>query len=110
MLKLNRKGEIEMNIQALMKQAQSLQKDMLKSKEEIDKMEFTSTKDLVTVKVNGKKEVLKVDIQKDDDFSVDDLEILEDMIMVALNDAFKQVDKETEKKMGKYANAMPGLF
>ena len=99
-----------MNIQALMKQAQSLQKDMLKSKEEIDKIEFTSTKDLVTVKVNGKKEVLKVDIQKDDDFSVDDLEILEDMIMVALNDAFKQVDKETEKKMGKYANAMPGLF
>ena len=73
-------------------------------------MEFTSTKDLVTVKVNGKKEVLKVDIQKDDDFSVDDLDILEDMIMVALNDAFKQVDKETEKKMGKYANAMPGLF
>lgn len=99
-----------MNIQALMKQAQSLQKDMLKSKEEIDKMEFTSNKDLVTVKVNGKKEVLKVDIQKDDDFSVDDLDILEDMIMVALNDAFKQVDKETEKKMGKYANAMPGLF
>ena len=99
-----------MNIQALMKQAQSLQKDMLKSKEEIDKMEFTSTKDLVTVKVNGKKEVLKVDIQKDDDFSVEDLDILEDMIMVALNDAFKQVDKETEKKMGKYANAMPGLF
>ena len=99
-----------MNIQALMKQAQSLQKDMLKSKEEIDKMEFTSTKDLVTGKVNGKKEVLKVDIQRDDDFSVDDLEILEDMIMVALNDAFKQVDKETEKKMGKYANAMPGLF
>lgn len=99
-----------MNIQALMKQAQSLQKDMLKSKEEIDKMEFTSTKDLVTVKVNGKKEVLKVDIQRDDDFSVDDLDILEDMIMVALNDAFKQVDKETENKMGKYANAMPGLF
>ena len=99
-----------MNIQALMKQAQSLQKDMLKSKEEIDKMEFTSTKDSVTVKVNGKKEVLKVDIQRDDDFSVDDLDILEDMIMVALNDAFKQVDKETEKKMGKYANAMPGLF
>lgn len=99
-----------MNIQALMKQAQSLQKDMLKSKEEIDKMEFTSTKDLVTIKVNGKKEVLKVDIQRDNDFSVDDLDILEDMIMVALNDAFKQVDKETEKKMGKYANAMPGLF
>lgn len=99
-----------MNMQALMRQAQSLQKDMLKSKEEIDKMEFTSTRDLVTIRVNGKKEVLKVEIKKDEDFSVDDLDILEDMIMVAINDAFKQVDKETEKKMGKYTSAMPGLF
>lgn len=99
-----------MNMQALMRQAQSLQKDMLKSKEEIDKMEFTSTRDLVTVRVNGKKEVLKVEIKKDEDFSVDDLDILEDMIMVAINDAFKQVDKETEKKMGKYTSMMPGLF
>ena len=54
-----------MNIQALMKQAQSLQKDMLKSKEEIDKIEFTSTKDLVTVKVNGKKEVLAINIKEE---------------------------------------------
>ena len=99
-----------MNMQALMRQAQSLQKDMLKSKEEIDKMEFTSTRDLVTVRVNGKKEVLKVEIKRDEDFSVDDLDILEDMIMVAINDAFKQVDKETEKKMGKYTSGMPGLF
>ncbi len=99
-----------MNMQALLRQAQSLQSEMLKNKEEIDKMEFIAEKDLVTVKVNGKKEVLKVNLKKDEDFSVDDLEILEDMIQVALNDAFKQVDKETEKKMGKYAKAMPGLF
>ena len=99
-----------MNIQALMKQAQNLQKEMLKSKNEIDKMEFQSKKDLVTVKVNGKKEVLKITINKDEDFSIDDIEILEEMIQVAINDALEQVDQETERKMGKYANAMPGMF
>ena len=99
-----------MNIQALMKQAQSLQKDMLKSKEEIDKMEFTSTKDLVTVKVNGKKEVLKVDIQKDDDFSVDDLEILEDMIAIAVNDAISKINKDVDSKIGMYGKQLGGLF
>ena len=99
-----------MNMQALMRQAQSLQKDMLKSKEEIDKMEFTATSNLVSVKVNGKKEVLNVKIEARTDFSGDDIDMLEDMIMVAVNEAFKQVDKETEKKMGKYTSMMPGLF
>ena len=99
-----------MNIQALMKQAQSLQKDMLKSKSEVDAMEFTAESSFVTVKVNGKKEVLKVSIKPDSDFDITDMEMLEEMIQVAMNDAFTQVDKMTEKKMGKYANAMPGLF
>ena len=99
-----------MNMQALMRQAQSLQKDMLKSKDEIDKMEFTATSNLVSVKVNGKKEVLNVKIEAPTDFSGDDIDMLEDMIMVAVNEAFKQVDKETEKKMGKYTSMMPGLF
>ncbi len=99
-----------MNMQALMRQAQNLQKDMLKTKEEIDKMEFTSTSSFVTVKVNGKKEVLSVKITPDDDFEVSDIEMLEEMVQIALNDAFKQVDKETEKKMGKYSSMMPGMF
>ena len=99
-----------MNIQALMKQAQSLQKDMMKAKDEIDKMEFTAESSFVTVKVNGKKEVLKVTIKPDEDFSVEDIDILEDMVQVAINDALAQVDKATEQKMGKYANMMPGIF
>ena len=98
-----------MNMQALMRQAQSLQKDMLKSKEEIDKMEFTATSNLVSVKVTGKREVTKVKIDPEA-VDPDDVEMLEDMIMVAVNEAFKQVDKETEKKMGKYTSMMPGLF
>ncbi len=99
-----------MNIQALMKQAQSLQKDMLKTKEEIDKMEFTAESSFVSVKVNGKKEVLKVTIKPDSDFDISDIDMLEDMVQVAVNDALSQVDKMTEQKMGKYSSMMPGMF
>lgn len=99
-----------MNIQALMKQAQTIQKDMMKAKDEVDKTIFTGESSLVKVEVNGKKEVLKVCIDKNQELSADDLEILEDMVVVALNDAFKKVDAEIEKKLGKYTSAMPGLF
>ncbi len=99
-----------MNMQALMRQAQNLQKDMLKTKEEIDKMEFTSTSSFVTVTVNGKKEITNIKIAVDNEFDTSDMELLEEMIQVAVNDALKQVDKVTEKKMGKYSSMIPGLF
>lgn len=98
-----------MNIQAMMKQAQSLQKEMLKVKEEIDKTEFRGESSLVKVTVNGKKEVLKIDISKDESLEADDIEMLEDMLMVAINNAMQQVDDLTERKMGKFGN-MSGLF
>ena len=96
-----------MNIQALMKQAQTLQKDMMKSKEEIDNMIFTGTSSFVTVTVKGDKTIEKVTINNDD-ITSDDKEMIEDMLVVAINDAFKQIDKVTEEKMGKYSNMMPG--
>ncbi len=98
-----------MNIQAMMKQAQKLQSDMMKVKDEIEKMEFSCTNGLVTIKVNGKKEVIDVKIVNDSDFSNDDLEMLQDMIEIAINDVMKQVDKVTEEKMGRFSS-IPGLF
>ncbi len=97
-----------MNIQALMKQAQSLQKDMVKAKDEIDNMIFVGESSFVKVEVKGTKEIVKISI--DGDISNDDKDMLEDMITVAINQAFKQVDDETEKKLGKFSNAMPGMF
>ena len=99
-----------MNIQALMKQAQTMQKDMQKQEEEIERTEFEGESSLVKVKVNGKKEVLSINIENKEKLEKDDLEILEDMIMVALNNAFKKVDDLREKKMSKFTNMMPGLF
>ena len=99
-----------MNMQAMLRQAQNLQKEMMKTKEEIDKMDFTATSSFVTVKVNGKKEILDVKIDIDKDFDISDVEILEEMVQIATNEALKKVDKETEHKMGKYSSMMPGLF
>lgn len=98
-----------MNMQAMLKQAQKLQKDMLATQEEINSKEFTGKSSIVTVKMNGKKELLDVKIDMEQ-IESDDVELLQDMIVVALNDAMKQIDKETESKMGKYTQGMPGLF
>ena len=98
-----------MNIQAIMKQAQKMQKDMMTAKEEIDNMKFESTNSFVTVKGNGKKEITKITIDSES-LDKDDIEMLEDIILVAVNDLNKQVDKVTEQKMGKYTQGMPGLF
>lgn len=99
-----------MNIQAIMKQAQAMQKDMMKAKEEIEQMSFEGSSSFVKVTVNGSKEVLKVEIDRTMDLSNDDLEALEDMILLATNDAMRKVDVKTEEKMGKFGNSIPGLF
>lgn len=98
-----------MNIQAMMKQAQALQKDMLKIKEEVDNTEFVGESSLVKVTVKGTKEVVKVEILSNEGLDADDVEMLQDMIMVAINQANKKVDETLEKKMGKFGN-IPGLF
>ena len=98
-----------MNMQAMLKQAQKLQKDMMETQEKINETEFTGKSSIVTVKMNGKKELLdiKIDMEKIEE---DDIELLQDMIIVAFNDAMKQIDKEIESKMGAYTKGMPGLF
>ena len=88
-----------MNIQAMMKQAQALQRDMLKAKKEIDEKEFVGESSLVKITLLGTKEVKSVKIDSSSDLEKDDIEMLEDMIMVAFNDATKKIDEETEKKM-----------
>lgn len=98
-----------MNIQAMMRQAQKLQQDMMKTKKEIDEKVFTGSSSVVTVEVYGDKRVKSVKIAMEE-CAKEDIEMLEDMLMVALNDAFSKVDKETESKMGKFTNGMPGLF
>lgn len=98
-----------MNIQAMLKQAQKMQKDMLTAKEGIDQKTYESKSGMVTVKSNGKKEVIEVKIDADN-IEKDELELLQDMIVVAINENNKKIDQETESTLGKYTQGMPGLF
>ena len=99
-----------MNMQAMLKQAQKMQKGMLDAQKEIEVMEFEGKSSIVTVKMNGKKQIQSVKIDSES-LDKDEIEMLEDMIIVATNDAMKQVDKITEEKMGVYTKGLPaGLF
>lgn len=91
-----------------MQQAQRMQRDITKKKEEIDKMEFLGKSEWVEIVFNGKREIKSFKILKDE-IDGDDKEMLEDMIMLAIKDAFSKIDKESESKLGSYAS-MSGLF
>ncbi len=97
-----------MNMQQIMQQAQRMQRDITKKKEEIDKMEFLGKSEWVEIVFNGKREIKSFKILKDE-IDGDDKEMLEDMIMIAIKDAFSKIDKESESKLGSYAS-MSGLF
>ena len=97
-----------MNMQAMLRQAQQMQKEMLKAKEEIDNTDFVGESSFVKVTLKGDKTVKQVEIDAET-LDKDDIEALEDMIVVAVNDANKKIDAETQKKMGKFGN-IPGLF
>ena len=99
-----------MNIQSLMQQAQKMQKDITKKKEEIDKTNFEGTSEWVKVEMNGKKEIQSIKILFEGPIEDDDKEALEDMIKIAINNATNKIDKEIESKMGAYGSSLNGLF
>ena len=98
-----------MNIQAMMKQAQALQKDMMKIKNEIDSTDFVGENAMIKITIKGTKEITDVELKVKDSLDSDDIDMLQDMIKSAFNEASKKVDETTEKKMGKFGN-IPGLF
>lgn len=100
------------NMKNMMKQMQQMQKEMQKSQGELEATEFTgvANDDLVKVTMTGKREVLSVEI-KEDIIDPEEKEIIEDLVMIAMNDALSQIDEQTEKVMGKYTNNLniPGF-
>ena len=99
-----------MNMQALMQQAQRMQKDIQKKQEEIQKSEFTGNSELVDITIYGSKKVKSVKLKNMTSFDAEDIDILEDMIKLAMNDAISKVEKETESKLGAYSKQLGGLI
>lgn len=98
-----------MNLQNLMKQAQNMQKNLMKAKEEIDKKIFIGKSELVEIKMNGKKEMVSIEF-KETSLEEDDIEILQDMIILAHNDAVKQIDKEINDKLGSQTGGLSSFM
>lgn len=98
-----------MNMQSIMAQAQKMQRDIAKKKEEIEKTIYEGASEWIKVQINGKKEIIKLNITYTESIDAEDKEILEDMLKIALNDAYQKLDKDLEDKMGSYGN-LGGLF
>ena len=98
-----------MNIQKKMKEAQKIQKEMMAEQTKIEETIYTSKSSIVNVEMKGNKELIKIKIMAEE-IQKDEIEMIEDMILVAINDVIGQINKETETKLGKYTQGMPGIF
>ena len=98
-------GMMPGNMNNLMKQAQKMQRQM-----EENQKAFTATAGggAVEVTVSGKREVTKVKLQEEA-VDPDDIEMLEDLIMAATNEALRKVEEETASVMSKLTGGMGGL-
>lgn len=99
-----------MNMQAMLQQAQRMQKDMQKKQNEIYSTEYTGTSELVEITMTGNKKIKNVKFKNMDNFDKDDLDVLEDMIKIAMNDAIDKIEKDVDKKLGVYGKQLGGLF
>lgn len=85
-----------MNMQQMIMQAQKMQRELQKAQAELAKKEFRASKaGLVTVVVLGSKEIVSIDIDKDG-FDADNKEMIEELIVSALNELFAEIDEENE--------------
>ena len=102
-----------MNQAAMIKQAQKMQQDMLRMQEEMERKTWSATTGggMVTASVNGKHEVVSLTI-KEEAVDPDDVEMLQDMIIAAVNEAMRAADAEASQNMARLTGGMGlgGLF
>ncbi|MBR3997791.1 MAG: YbaB/EbfC family nucleoid-associated protein [Clostridia bacterium] len=104
------------NMQSMIKQAQKMQEDMTALQEDLDTREYEvkAGGGVVTVKINGKLEVLSIDVAPEV-VDPDDIETMTDIIVAAVNEAIKKVNETNSEEMGKITGGLnvpgiPGLF
>ena len=100
----------------MLKQAQKMQEDMQKKQAELEEKEYevSAGGGVVKVKINGRREVLNIDIAPEI-VDPDDIETLSDVIIAAVNEAIKQVETDASEQMGKITGGLgnmglPGMF
>ncbi|MGI6537679.1 MAG: YbaB/EbfC family nucleoid-associated protein [Caldicoprobacterales bacterium] len=102
------------NMNNLMKQAKKMQEQMMKIQEELEEktVEASVGGGVVTVVANGKKEIIEINI-KPEVVDPDDVDMLQDLILAAVNEALRKAEEMAQEEMGKLAGGLgvpPGLF
>ncbi|GAA0502359.1 YbaB/EbfC family nucleoid-associated protein [Salinibacillus aidingensis] len=100
------------NMNNMMKQMQKMQKKMMQAQEELHEKSFEASSGggMVKVVANGKKEITDIDINEEA-VDPDDVEMLQDLVLAAVNDVIKQIEDETNSTMGQFTKGMniPGF-
>jgi DNA-binding protein, YbaB/EbfC family len=103
-------GGMPGNMANLMKQAQKMQKQMEENQKDLEEKEFTASAGggAVNVTVSGKKEITKIKLSPEV-VDPDDIEMLEDLVMAAANEALRKMEEESQATMSKLTGGMGGL-
>lgn len=104
-------GMVPGNMNNLMKQAQRMQRQMEEQQKELEEKEFTATAggSAVTVTMTGKRE-LKSIVLSEEVVDPEDIEMLQDLIVAAVNEVIRQVDEESNSNMAKLTGGLGGGF
>ncbi|MDR0819634.1 MAG: YbaB/EbfC family nucleoid-associated protein [Oscillospiraceae bacterium] len=96
---------------AMLRQAQKMQEEMLKAQTEVEDAEFEAAAGggAVTAKVSGKKELLALTIAPEA-VDPDDTEMLQELVVAAVNEALRKADSAMSDKMGSFTGGLGGLF
>ena len=101
------------NMQAMARQAQKLQQKMMETQAELEAREYEASAGggVVTAKVNGKRELLALSI-KPEAVDPEDVEMLQDLVVAAVNEALRKAEEDMNSSMGKLTGGfnIPGLF
>ena len=101
------------NMNNMIKQAQKMQEEMLKAQEQLNEQEFEASVGggAVSVKANGRKELVELSISPDA-VDPDDVEMLQDLIVAAVNEGMRKVDADSSAQLGSITGGLniPGLF
>ncbi len=101
------------NMNAMIRQAQKMQEDMKKKQEELEQMEFTTTSGggMVEVVITGKKEIKSISL-KPEIVDPEDIEMLQDLMVAAVNEAIRTVEEKSSAEMEKITGSLniPGMF
>lgn len=94
-----------MNIQSMMAQAKKMQRDLEEKQTEINNTEYVGETEWVKVTLKGDFSLKEIVLKQE----TNEKEVLEDMLLIAYNEAYNKIKKDTEEKMGSFSN-MGGLF